>query len=50
MKVAMDYVFSLNRGSAGSKSRLARAAGAEPVDQMKDEKYIRRCGTQHIWK
>ena len=26
------------RGSAGSKSRLAQAAGAEPSGQMRDEK------------
>ena len=25
-------------GSGGSKSRLAKAAGAEPADQMRDEK------------
>ena len=25
-------------GSGGSKSRLAKAAGAEPCDQMRDEK------------
>ena len=26
-------------GSGGSKSRLAKAAGAEPCDQMRDEKF-----------
>ena len=26
------------RGSGGSKSRLAKAAGAEPAGQMRDEK------------
>ena len=31
------------RGGGGSKSRLAKAAGAESARQMKDEKL-------HIWK
>ena len=35
-KVATHYVFFC--GSGGSKSRLAKAAGAEPSDQMRDEK------------
>ena len=30
--------FSLIWGSRGSKSRLAKAAGAEPAGQMRDEK------------
>ena len=34
MKVAKHYVF----GSGGSKSRLAKAAGAEPSGRMRDEK------------
>ena len=37
-KVAIDYVFPMICGSGGSKSRLAKAAGAEPVGQMRDEK------------
>ena len=32
------------------KSRLAKAAGAEPSDWMRDEKLARRCGTKHISK
>jgi len=31
-------VFPMICGSGGSKSRLAKAAGAEPSGQMKDEK------------
>ena len=30
--------FSIIWGSGGSKSRLAKAAGAEPAGQMRDEK------------
>ena len=30
--------FQMIRGSGGSKSRLAKAAGAEPAGQMRDEK------------
>ena len=37
-------------GSGGSKSRLAKAAGAEPAGQMRDEKIARRCGAKHICK
>ena len=37
-------------GSGGSKSRLAKAAGAEPAGQMSDEKIARRCGAKHILK
>jgi len=37
-KVAVHYVFPLICGSGGSKSRLAKAAGAEPFGQMRDEK------------
>ena len=36
-KVAKHCVFPLVWGSAGSKSRLAKAAGAEPAGQMRDE-------------
>ena len=37
-KVAKHCVFSMICGSGGSKSRLAKAAGAEPCGQMRDEK------------
>ena len=37
-KVAKQCVFPLICGSGGSKSRLAKAAVAEPSDQMRDEK------------
>ena len=32
------FVFPMICGSRGSKSRLAKAAGAEPSGQMRDEK------------
>ena len=37
-KVAIHSVFPMICGSGASKSRLARAAGAEPSGQMRDEK------------
>jgi len=37
-KVAKHYVFPMICGSGGSKSRLAKAAGAEPAGQMRGEK------------
>ena len=37
-KVAKHYVFPMICGPGGSKSRLAKAAGAEPSGQMRDEK------------
>ena len=37
-KVAIHCVFPIICGSGGSKSRLAKAAGAEPSGQMRDEK------------
>ena len=37
-KVAKHCVFPMICGSGGSKSRLAKAAGAEPCGQMTDEK------------
>ena len=37
-KVATHCVFPMIWGSGGSKSRLAKAAGAEPAGQMRDEK------------
>jgi len=36
--VAIHCVFPMIFGSGGSKSRLAKAAGAEPSGQMRDEK------------
>ena len=36
-KVAIHSVFPMNWGSGGSKSNLAKAAGAEPAGQMSDE-------------
>ena len=37
-KVAKHCVFPMICGSGGSKSRLARAAGAEPAGQIRDKK------------
>ena len=37
-KVAKHCVFPMIWGFGGSKSRLAKAAGAEPAGQMSDEK------------
>ena len=37
-KVAKHCVFPMICGSGGSKSRLAKTAGAEPSGQMRDEK------------
>ena len=37
-KVAKHCVFPMICGSGGSKSRLAKAAGAEPAGQMSDKK------------
>ena len=37
-KVAQHCVFPMICGSGGSNSRLAKAAGAEPSGQMRDEK------------
>ena len=36
-KLVKHFVFPMNCGSGGSKSRLAKAAGAEPAGQMRDE-------------
>ena len=49
-KVAMHCVLPLICGSGGSKSRLAKAAGAEPAGQIRDEKSARRCGAKYISK
>ena len=45
--------FPMFRGSGGLKSRLAKAAGAEPTGQMRDEKLhavLARstCGSQNV--
>ena len=37
VRVAIHCVFRMIWGSGGSKSRLAKAAGAEPAGQMRDE-------------
>ena len=37
-EVAKHCVFRMICGSGASKSRLAKAAGAEPAGQMRDEK------------
>ena len=37
-EVAIHCVFPMMWGSGGSKSNLAKAAGAEPAGQMRDEK------------
>jgi hypothetical protein len=49
-KAANHYVFRMSCGSRGSKSRLAKAAGAEPSGQLRDEKFARRRGAKHISK
>ena len=38
-KVATHCVFPMICGFRGSKSRLAKAAGAEPAGQMRDKKF-----------
>ena len=63
-KVAKHCVFPMICGSGGSKSRLAKAAGAEPSGQMRDEQMhavVARCtfssqnvqstpASDHFWK
>ena len=49
-KVAIHCVFPMICGSGGSKSRLAKAVGAEPAGERRDEKIARRCGAKHISK
>ena len=39
-KVAIHYVFPMICGSGGSKSRLAKAAGAEPAGQLRDVYHV----------
>ena len=47
---AKHCVFPMVCGSGGSKSRLAKAAGAEPAGQMRHEKVHAVCGAKHISK
>ena len=48
-KVAVHGVFPMICGCRGSKSRLVKAAGAEPSGQMRDIKKIaRRCGAKQF--
>ena len=49
-KVAKHSVFPMICGSGGSKSRLAKAAGAEPSSQMRDEKVRTQLWRKHISK
>ena len=63
-KVTKHHVSPMVCGSGGSKSRLAKAAGAEPCGQMRDEKFhavvVRSTfpsqnvqntpGSEHFWK
>ena len=50
-KVTKHSVFPRVCGSGGSKSRLAKAAGAEPAGQMRDEKvHAVVVRSKHIWK
>jgi len=47
-KVAIHCVFLMICGSGGSKSRLAKAAGAEPAGQGRDEKCTPLWGEAHF--
>jgi len=60
-KPVKHVVFPMICGSGGSKSRLAKAAGAEPSGQMKDEQFhavvapsafqVQNTPTpEHVWK
>ena len=49
-EVAIHCVFPMICGSGWLKSRLAKAAGAEPAGHMKDEKIAHRCSAKHICK
>ena len=51
-KVAKHRVFPMICVSGGSKSRLAKVAGAEPAGQMRDEKLHAVCGAKQVcqWK
>ena len=48
--VAKHSVFPVFFGSGGSKSRLAKAAGAETCGQIRNDEIARRCGAKHILK
>ena len=58
-KVAIHRVFPMICGSGGSKSNLAKATGAEPDGQMRDEKVhavvarstsvSKKVKTPHVW-
>ena len=48
-KVAKHCVFPMICGSGGSKSRLAKAAGAQPSVQMRDEKLHDVVARSRIW-
>ena len=49
-KVSKHFVFPMICGSGGSKSRLAKAAGAEPAAGQMRWKIAHRCGAKHISK
>ena len=49
-KVAKHCVFSNVCGSRGWKSRLAKAAGAEPFGEMRHEQIACGCGAKCILK
>ena len=51
-KVANHCVFPMICGSGWLKSRLPKAAGAEPSGQMRDEKLhaVMACGAKHVSK
>ena len=49
-KVTIHCVFPMTCGSRGSESNLAKAAGAEPSSQMRNEKVAQGCGAKHISK
>ena len=48
-KVAKHCVFPMIWGSGGSKSRLAKAAGAEPAGQVRDEKLHAVVARSRFW-
>ena len=60
-KVARHCVFPMSCGSRGSKSRLAKAAGAEPQEEMRNQTKRRQAlfkvksvkknrGSDHFWR
>ena len=49
-KVAKCCVFAMLFGSAGSKSRLAKATGAESCGERTNEKLHAGCGAKRIFK